>query len=332
MPGTNGHTSHPPYDPEKYAPLHQVPSRLPVPLLSDKPHPWDDIRKLYVCGVVCGPGLPDRTEILSRIGQADVFEKKGSRNGSARRQIMRLGKFQVVFPDYYGVAAHFGVPTQHLIEKASEEDWAGLQKIYRAQLRQKAGNLRVQNRLANVEKLDERAYRVARQGLKMVAERLEMISETVEIIDGEVVTAMDVREMESLSRSAQVWHALGRRALGFPVDKVGVVAAGDAASMAEHGLMPGAIEDEPDEQLALLGITSGGIADSGGSVAELTGSTQTSITGELAKDDATRLHGFLTVLGRAQDASQTDRSADGHGLEVAPALPGAETEEEAEIA
>lgn len=308
-----------------YAPLHQVPSRLPVPLLSKRPVPWEDVRKLYVQGVVCGPGLPDRTELLERIGQPDIFEKKGSREGSARRQIMRLGKFSVVFPDYMGVAAHFGVPSQHVIDKAREEDWAGLQKIYRAQLRQKAGSLRVRDRLANVEKLDERAHRVAKQGLKMVAERMELIASTVEVLDTDagpqIVSAMDVRELESLGRSAQMWHALGRRALGFPVDKVGVVASSDAAAMGEFGLMPGAIEDEAEDQLTVLGI-----GESSGSVLELASADNQSVTSELARDDAARIHKFLSVLGRAQDASRTDPTATDHGLELADLPPDPEAE------
>lgn len=279
---------------------------------------WVEVRRLYVQGIPCGPGMPDRTELLASLGLAGVLDKKGSRNGNPVRQITRLGKFRVVFPGLEGVGAHLGIPAwpaSPLYERAKEEDWAGLQAIYRAQLRQRQGTLRARGRLSAVEKIDHRAFNVARIGLKLVEDRLRMISETVEVMDdGQIISgaaAVDTREMESLARTAQAMHALGRRALGFPVDKVGVVGVGDAMELAEHGLGAlGGVVDEEEEDAALGHELAAGLGhgDTAEGVAAL--HPIESPSGEMARDDATRLHGFLTVLGRAQEASTSDPDRD----------------------
>lgn len=280
---------------------------------------WAEVRRLYVQGIPCGPGMPDRADLLASLGLSGVLDKKGSqRHGNAVRQITRLGKFRVVFPGLEHVGRHYNIPAwpdSPLHSRAKEEDWAGLQAIYRAQLRQRQGTLRARGRLSAVEKIDHRAFNVARIGLKLVEDRLRMISETVEVMDdGQVISgaaAVDTREMESLARTAQAMHTLGRRALGFPVDKVGVVGVGDAMELAEHGLSPvGGVIDEEEEDAALgreLSVGLGNVESAEG-VAAL--HPIESATGEMARDDATRLHGFLTVLGRAQEASASDPDRD----------------------
>lgn len=288
------------------------------------PIPWEDIRRLYVQGIPTGPGLPDQSELLASVGEGDVFDREASRvlsqsshprpRGSYAK-ITTVGRIKVVFPNVRGVANHFGVPERIVSERARDENWYDLQRLWRAQLRKKSGDVRTQQRLREVERIDKRALSIAQLGLQMVHARMTEMRETVDVVQegGQIIhTGGDSREMESLARSAQVWHALGRRALGFPVDKVGVMGAADAVQLADIGLGPlDGIEPDGPELLEALGmgsavpgLTGDGPPESEGS--QLMGMDKPSVAAELAKDDAERLHGFLTVLGRAQEASRAE--------------------------
>jgi hypothetical protein len=282
------------------------PSSLPaVPASSPTNIPWDKLRRLYVQGIACGPSYPDRTAILEACGE-DPAHLDDRKYGS--RKITRIGRTNVLFPSMRGVAKAFGLPEMVVTERARDEDWVALQRIYRAQLNQRIGHIRSQKRLLDVERIDRRAYAVSRMGLKMVYDRLEMMSQTVEVMDGEVNPVADYKEMESLARATAVWHQVGRRALGFPVDKVGVVheisgaMAGSEVGMWELG-DPEVIHVDPENYSAAV-VGDGGVA------AQLE-DTRPSVAEELSKDDSERLHGFLSVLGRAQDASAGDGDESG---------------------
>lgn len=280
------------------------------PYYDRPPIPWDDIRRLYVQGIPCGPGLPDQTELLESVGEGDAFEKersygknsKSARATGATHKITKVGKIKVVFPNIRNVARHFGAPEKPVQMRARDEDWYGLQRMYRAQLKQRAGNLRTRERLIDVDKIDRQALATAKMGLRMIRERMETMRQTVEVMDGAVHPVIDSRELESLARSAQVWHALGRRALGFPVEQTGVMKTQEALALSEMGLAPVAgFEDDDDrEVLELLGFVGRELEEGG----LLTDGARPSVASELARDDAERLHGFLSVLGRAQEASQ----------------------------
>jgi hypothetical protein len=171
-------------------------------------------------------------------------------------------------------------------------------------LSQRHGQWRSQRRLVNVDKIDARAYAVAKLGLKMIEERLQSLGDVVEVTEEGVGpiggAAASARELESLSRSAAVMHTLGRRALGFPVDKVGVVADPAAAGELGVGVYDGEVVDvgaDGERDMANYAVALG--------VPEGMTDAKTSVSDELGKDDAERLHGFLRTLGRAQDASES---------------------------
>lgn len=290
-----------PEDQPEHEPTEAPPP--PVQLPVRRPDlPWDDIRRLYVQGIRCDPGpvTPQVQRILDAVGEGDIFERERLRGEKTRigghTKITKVGSIKVVFPRIRGVAHYFGVSEKIVEARARHEDWYALQRMWRAQLKQKAGHLRVQGRLIDVDKIDRRAFAIARMGLKMIHERMQMLSMTVEVMDGEVRSTADAKELEGLARSAQVMHALGRRALGFPVEKVGAMTVRDAAQLAEFGLTP--VDGIEEDEMEILGQ-----AEENG-VAALVEGARTSVAAELAKDDAERLHGFLSVLGRAQEASR----------------------------
>lgn len=286
------------------------PSNLPATTPTTPPIPrnipWDKIRRFYVQGIAVGPSYPDRSDILNAIGE----DPRHLDDVKYTRKVTRVGQTRILFPAITQVALAYNLPHPLVVERARDEDWIALQRIYRSQLNQRIGHLKSQKRLLDVERIDRRAYAVARMGLKMVYDRLEMMAQTVEVMDGEVNPVTDYKEMESLSRATSVWHQVGRRALGFPVDKVGVVAelsgamAGSEVGMWELG-DPEVIHIDPENYAAAIpgsDAHTGQLDDARPSVAE-----------ELSKDDAERLAGFLQVLGRAQDASAGDEDMDDAG-------------------
>lgn len=294
-------------DPEA-APVNPVKPRVNHPYPKDPTIPWDDIRALFVNGITVGPGLPDRTRVLELVGEADALIRP-----NLKSSVTRVGKFKVIFPSMNGVSDYFLISTKQVQTRAQAEGWRNLRQIYRAQLQQKHAQAKTRQRLIQVEKIDRRAHATATLGLKMVYERLEMLTSVVDMADGEMRMMADPREMDSLAKAAQTFHSLGRRALGFPAEQVGVMKAPDAAELAGYGLVfAGEIEDDDAVAVEALGPQTrfdGGLAShelAGGMVDD-----KPSIATELAKDDAERLHGFLTVLGRAQEASQQEDAPDG---------------------
>lgn len=287
---------------ETTPPLTSPPhSRHLVPVADSPDHgypnpanaPWEDIRRMYVQGIAVGPSLPDRQAVLDAVGEGDLLTR--SRRGGGHNKVTKIGKISIVFPTREGIAAFFNVPVYQVRKRSNDEDWWTLQRIYRAQLHQQVSVRKNRERLVNVDKIDARGLRVAKIGLKMVEERLEMMTQTVEVMDGEVNPVSDYKELESLARAATVWHALGRRSLGFPTDKVGMVSdAGADLNLTEFGMYDDGTATPGDFSYPVL-ATPDGMAE-----------TQQSVTAELAKDDAERLAGFLQVLGRAQDASQSE--------------------------
>jgi hypothetical protein len=304
-----GHNSSP------HASLH--PSSLP---LSD-PIPWDRIRRFYVQGIACGPSYPDRTDVLAAIGRPNILAEK---HGPGRREYVRVGQVKIVFPNLPATAAFFGVPERLVLERSRDEDWWGLQRIYRAQLHQKQAIIKGQQRIIDVEAIDRRAFAVAKLGLRMVHERLEMMTQTVEVMDGDVNPVTDYKELESLARAASVWHQVGRRALGFPVDKVGIVGelgvgvAGQGELGTDFGLFDAAPAQTPAQTVDQQPWSEANFAAAmgPGGAGDMDDDAKPSVSEELAKDDSERLLGFLTVLGRAQDASQQEEEA-GETAEIA---------------
>jgi hypothetical protein len=289
------------------------PRLVPVPrdgeLAATEPN-WVEVRRLYVQGIACGPSYPNRDDILDRIGDRDPFVYKYGGN-----RVTSVGKTKVLFPTLRGVAKAFGLGMGRVERRAHDEDWVGLQRIYRAQLSQRHGQWRSQRRLVNVDKIDARAYAVSKLGLKMIEERLQSLGDIVEVTEEGVGpvggAAASARELESLARAAGVMHTLGRRALGFPVDKVGVLADPAAAGELGVGVYDGEVVD-----IAMDGETDNGNYAVALGVPEGMADTKTSVSEELSKDDAERLHGFLTMLGRAQDASVGDGDAEAEKAEA----------------
>jgi hypothetical protein len=181
------------------------------------------------------------------------------------------------FPTLKVVSEELGVPYNRLRDRSGSEGWTEERAAFQANLEKERQRRRIKELADDAVELDKGALVASKMGMRLVQARLGEVAHVAQarsaagrIQDDEErrralyrAGELDAREMDTLARAAQGWHALAMRALGEPETiRTELVGAGG-----------GPLEVRSD------------------------------VRAELVRDDPERLHGFIVALERSHVAA-----------------------------
>ena len=114
------------------------------------------------------------------------------------------------FPNHVELASRFGVSPTSVAGKSSDGNWSVERSLYVANLEQRKKEKRIEELAGQAAEFDTRVLKAARAGISHIEAQFRAAQRLYEA-DG---TMMRLNALDSISRSLERYHRVGRLALG----------------------------------------------------------------------------------------------------------------------